>query len=365
MGLVRAGRYSGSEAVHGRALLVQMLTRLETCSKATLKALYAELAPGARPARSSFAANVLAELADINPATVKRWGNIMPGARKRLPGATAGAADERPLPAADDDEETPLPAVDDSKALPSSEATVVEAPGPRADDAPPAPTTKQAEIVRRTEHPHYKIGMNLASLATLWAVEGWPKHKFQAFVAWAATRFPFEFGTMNNSARWISEFSLSLRSALHTAICSEIHAIVPATGMPSFLSRVIDVVSTKAGASLMPTIHVYTSVKDGLQWCLVGCPSLENAKPGLGPHWFRFHGGDVMVRSVHNCEGAARVNKDDRLYRIVLTVGDQAIQGPGSTKFSEKEAAADGIPCNISPRRWPHSTSSRKKSRLG
>ena len=57
MGLVRAGRYSGSEAVHGRALLVQMLTRLETCSKATLKALYAELAPGARPARSSFAAS--------------------------------------------------------------------------------------------------------------------------------------------------------------------------------------------------------------------------------------------------------------------------------------------------------------------
>ena len=279
MGLVRAGRYSGSEAVHGRALLVQMLTRLETCSKATLKALYAELAPGARPARSSFAANVLAELADLNPATVKRWGKIMPGARKILPGATAGAADERPLPAADDDEETPLPAVDDSQALPILEASVV-------DDSKALPSLV---IVRRTEHPHYKIGMNLASLATLWAVEGWPKHKFQAFVAWAATRFPFEFGTMNNSARWISEFSLSLRSALHTAICSEIHAIVPATGMPSFLSRVIDVVSTKAGASLMPTIHVYTSVKDGLQWCLVGCPSLENAKPGLAdPHFFAF-----------------------------------------------------------------------------
>eukprot|EP00959_Pyramimonas_sp_CCMP1952_P375987 7874966-Pyramimonas_sp.AAC.1 len=53
-----------------------------------------------------------------------------------------------------------------------------------------------------------------------------------------------------------------------------------------------------------------------------------------------------MVQTVHKCESAARLSKSDRLFRIVLTVGDQAIQGPKSTKFSEKEAAADGVPCN-------------------
>ena len=355
MGLVRAGRYSGNEAVHGRELLVRMLTKLETCARPQFKSLLAELAPGRRVTRCSYAANVIAVLAEVSPATLQRWGKGLPGAKATstvdgecVAHLVSSLGRERPLPPVGDED------------LPGWEPSVVE----DLRGAPPAPMLTRAERVRRTEHPNYKLGMNLASLATLWAVEAWPKRKFEEFVAWAATRFPHEFGTLNNSARWITDFCLSLRSTLHTAMCSEIHAIVPATGMPSLLSRVVDVVSSKHGVSFFPIIYVYTSLRFGLQWCLVGCPCLENMKQGVAvgapgaaigspsnavdtdARWFRFHGGEVMVQAVHKCEDAVKVNRADRLFRIVLTVGDQAIQGPTSTKFSEKEAAADGVPCN-------------------
>ena len=38
------------------------------------------------------------------------------------------------------------------------------------------------------------------------------------------------------------------------------------------------------------------------------------------------------------------VFRDDRAYRLVLTVGDQAIQGPGSIQFTRKEREVDSLP---------------------
>ena len=48
-----------------------------------------------------------------------------------------------------------------------------------------------------------------------------------------------------------------------------------ATGTPSFLSRIIDVVSINS-FSLLPTIHVYTTCEGKLSWALLGCPCLEH-----------------------------------------------------------------------------------------
>ena len=67
--------------MRGRELRVLMITKLETCARPQLKKLLAELAPGMRVARCSYAANVIAVLADVNPATLPRWGKGLPGAK--------------------------------------------------------------------------------------------------------------------------------------------------------------------------------------------------------------------------------------------------------------------------------------------
>ena len=86
--------------------------------------------------------------------------------------------------------------------------------------------------------------------------------------------FPYAFGNLNLSRRFLDSFSPSVVQATCTCLASTLHACVPALGMPSFLSRIIDVVSIN-GRSLLPTIHVFTDSQGHLSWALLGCPCLE------------------------------------------------------------------------------------------
>ena len=135
---------------------------------------------------------------------------------------------------------------------------------------------------------------------------------------------------------------------------------MPATGTPSFLSRIIDVVSIDS-TSLLPTIHVYTTCEGKLAWALLGCPCLEhvasdkaavgaeksaavNANPQKLKRWFGFHSAEQLVSTVHRVEDSFNICRADRAFRLVVTVADQAIQGEGSVRFTQKECSMDGLP---------------------
>ena len=142
----------------------------------------------------------------------------------------------------------------------------------------------------------------------------------------------------------------------HTCVAGSLHSVLPATGLPSFVARIIDVVSID-GRSLLPTIYVYTNSQGHLAWALLGMPCLEyrqeetaigvpetaiGVPPATEPEWFGFHKAPQIVRSVHRVEAAHHIGKADRQLRVVVSMADQAIQGPGSAQFSREECKVAG-----------------------
>jgi len=166
---------------------------------------------------------------------------------------------------------------------------------------------------------------------------------------WARERFPHHVGDLNHSVRFLNDFLPSLMAAAHTCTAASLHTVVPATGLPSLLCRVVDVVSIN-GRSLFPTIHIYTDAGGKLQWALSGCPCLEYVeKEAIGSNQgpgsiFGFHKAPQLVKAVHRVEDSLCIGRDDRAWRLVCTVADQAIQGKGSTQMSREEAAVDRLP---------------------
>ena len=56
---------------------------------------------------------------------------------------------------------------------------------------------------------------------------------------------------------------------------------------------------------------------------------------------FGFHKAKQLVKIVHSVESTYHIYAFDRRLRMVTTVADQAIQGPGSVQFSQEEARVD------------------------
>ena len=112
--------------------------------------------------------------------------------------------------------------------------------------------------------------------------------------------------------------------------------------MPSLLTRIIDVVSINS-ANMLPVIHIHTAPEGGLTWSLLGCPCLEHIPSAVGEknaasgstRWFGLHTGEHLIQKVHLVAEAFHLRRADRAYRLAATVADQAIQGPGSTRFTE------------------------------
>jgi len=216
-----------------------------------------------------------------------------------------------------------------------------------------------AVLDRWKKHKRYDIGIRMAELATMWFVNGWTRSSFPEFMAWANHRLPCSvFGDLNHSKRFAQEFLPSLVAATQTCVAASLHAIVPALGLPSLLSRVLDVVSIN-GQSLLPVIYIYTRDDGTISWCSSGCPCLEanlefastaNGVP-LNAHGqiFGAHKAPQMVRTVHALEHSYCIDRDDRAVRLVLSVADQAIQGHGSIHFTDHERSVDGLQTDFLP----------------
>ena len=99
----------------------------------------------------------------------------------------------------------------------------------------------------------------LAEVSVMWHVNGWPNQRFPCFLAWATQHFPYAFGHLNHIRRFLDSFLPSDVKATHTCLASTLHDSDIALGMPSLLSRIIDVVSIN-GRSLLPTINVHQCV---------------------------------------------------------------------------------------------------------
>ena len=192
----------------------------------------------------------------------------------------------------------------------------------------------------------------MADLATMWCVNGLAKSKFPEFVSWATSQLGVSsFGNLNHGKRFVIVLLPSLVAALHIGIASSLHSMVPALGIPSLFARVIGVVSVK-GQSLFPAIYVYTNHRGRISWALLGCPCLENITKSDAANGatrieqssiFGCHKAPQLVRKVHELEQNFNIGREDRVCRLVTTVGDQAIQGPGSTQFTKHECAVDCV----------------------
>jgi len=125
------------------------------------------------------------------------------------------------------------------------------------------------------EHPNFAIGMRVAELSTIWLAHGWQKEVFSMFTWWLSQLGPDVIGNLNHTKRWLTGFQASLIQACQVGTASSLHAVLLATGMPSFLSRIIDVVSIDS-QSLLPVVHIYTTVEGKLSWSLLDCPCLEH-----------------------------------------------------------------------------------------
>ena len=204
-------------------------------------------------------------------------------------------------------------------------------------------------LQRWQSHPAFAKGIRLAEIATMWHVHGWSKNQYGNFMAWLRKHFPDQVGNLQHSKIFLDGFLPSLVATAHTCLAASLHSIVPALGIPSLLSRVVDVVSIN-GRSLFPIIHIYTSTTGRLSWALLGCPCLEyipDAASGqplaTGEQCFGFHKAKQLVKIVHSTEKSYHIQRLDRKMRLVVTVADQAIQGPGSVQFSREEARIDGV----------------------
>ena len=162
------------------------------------------------------------------------------------------------------------------------------------------------------EHPNYSIGIRLAEVSTMWLVHGWQIASFPKFTNWLKEQAPGIIGNLNHSTRFVQSFQASLIQACHTCIATSLHALVPATGMPSLLSRVIDVVSINS-ASLLPVIYMHTAPEGGLTWSLLSCPCLEDIPSAVGERnaasgstrWFACggcpHASDCPIANACSC----------------------------------------------------------------
>ena len=127
------------------------------------------------------------------------------------------------------------------------------------------------------------------------------------FTSWLSQLGFDVIGKLNHTKRWLTGFQASLLQACQVGTASSLHAVVPATGMPSLLTRIIDVVSIDSHG-LLPVIHVYTTCEGKLSWSLLDCPCLENIEGSQGKgvavgtapkRWFELHSAEQMIKVVH------------------------------------------------------------------
>ena len=108
---------------------------------------------------------------------------------------------------------------------------------------------------------------------------------------------------------------------------------------------------------------MYTTCEGKLSWVLLDCPCLEHigeaarstaavgtAATGTAAvgaqttRWFGLHSAEQLINTVHRVEASYHLSRADRAFRLAATVSDQAIQGPGSVRFTQKDCTMENLP---------------------
>ena len=104
---------------------------------------------------------------------------------------------------------------------------------------------------------------------------------------------------------------------------------------------------------------MYTTCEGKLSWVLLDCPCLEHigeaarstAAVGTAAtvgarttRWFGLHSAEQLINTVHRVEASFHLSRADRAFRLAVTVADQAIQGEGSVRFTQKECTMENLP---------------------
>ena len=237
----------------GMQLFGNCVSNLERLPMKTLKELYSTLT-GNITAPCVDAVSVAAVLGGVHRKTARQWYASL-NAKEWSAAFTPGKAHIKSKLAVGNPE-TDLTALPDTLPVVADVAETSSESDCDLDSFVPKLTRTRLEIWR--EHSNFAIGLRMAELATMWCVQGWQKDAFGQFTNWLKQQAPDLIGTLNNSTRFLNGFQVSLIQACHTGAASSLHALLPATGTPSFLSRIIDVVSINS-ASLSPTIHMYAT----------------------------------------------------------------------------------------------------------
>ena len=109
-------------------------------------------------------------------------------------------------------------------------------------------------------------------------------------------------------------------------------------------------------------------VKASCHWVLFDCPCLEHigeaarstaavgtAATGTAAvgaqttRWFGLHSAEQLINTVHRVEASFHLSRADRAFRLAVTVADQAIQGEGSVRFTQKECTTESLPVKPLP----------------
>ena len=195
-------------------------------------------------------------------------------------------------------------------------------------------------------HENYVVGMCRAELATFWITQSMPQKTVNSFMAWARAKFGDKVGTLNMSWRFLWEFTQSLSATLDFCTTAGLHTCLPALGLPSDITRVVDGISARSGESLWAVIHLRTDASGALAWDLLDLPNTgclpSNARMALNLPEFKSHGPQRLVTLTHAVEKRFRFNDRDRATRLASNVGDGAIEGPNSAHFSKIEAELMG-----------------------
>ena len=183
--------------------------------------------------------------------------------------------------------------------------------------------SRPGQLAAWQQHPNYATGMRVAELATQWITRGQPVTTYPKFMMWArnvcgpAIGGTPLFGEINHSSHFICEFTQALKRAVDFSTYASMHALVPATGLASDLTRVIDIV-TIGGVSLLVILHVLTDPAGKLVWHVLGCPAVDGhvggdssagcdvAPAGGGKSSFRFHSAAHLTQLVHTLRGKFR-----------------------------------------------------------
>ncbi len=151
------------------------------------------------------------------------------------------------------------------------------------------------------------------------------------------------------------EFGDSLSRKVEEGIAADIHTIVPALGVPSDITRIVDGISTKSGESLFAILYLLTGSEGRLQWRLLDLPNtatrparhVDRRVQARRPlPRFGFHGAARLGALTHHTEAKYQVHDADRLLRLALNVGDGALEGPGSMGMAQHEATVMGTQWN-------------------